>query len=87
MRADVRHKKDHRRADLIGADLRGAGPRIGGVIGADFRGADITESNILNQSHMDAAKGDAGTTLPPSLTRPMHWSSSANVGDGDRQGR
>lgn len=98
-RADVRHKKEHRGADLIGADLqgadlRGASPRgayligadlraadlrMADVIGADFRGADIrgadlTGSIFLIQSQLDAAKGDAGTRLPPPLTRPTHWS-------------
>jgi len=98
-RADVRHKKEHRGADLIGADLQGADLRgaslrgayligadlraadlrMADVIGADFRGADIrgadlTGSIFLIQSQLDAAKGDAGTRLPPPLTRPTHWS-------------
>jgi len=97
-RADVRHKKEHRGADLIGADLQGADLRgaslrgayligadlraadlrMADVIGADFRGADIrgadlTGSIFLIQSQLDAAKGDAGTRLPPPLTRPAHW--------------
>jgi len=97
-RADVRHKKEHRGADLIGADLQGADLRgaslrgayligadlraadlrMADVIGADFRGADIrgadlTGSIFLIQSQLDAAKGDAGTRLPPPLTRPTHW--------------
>lgn len=103
LRAKVRHKKDHRGADLIGADLhdaelrgaslrgahlvganlRGADLRTADVIGADFRGADIRgadlrESIFLIQSQLDAARGDAGTMLPPSLTRPTHWTSSAS---------
>jgi uncharacterized protein YjbI with pentapeptide repeats len=98
VRAGVRHRKDHRGADLIGADLRGAdlrGADLGGayligadlrgadfrladVMGADFRGADLggadlTGSVFLTQSQLDAAKGDAGTTLPARLTRPTHW--------------
>ncbi len=50
-------------ADLIGADLRGA----------NLSGADLTDSIFLIQSQLDAAKGDPGTKLPPSLVRPAHW--------------
>jgi uncharacterized protein YjbI with pentapeptide repeats len=67
-----------RGAYLIGADLRGADLRMADVIGADLRGADIrgadlTETLFLIQSQLDAAKGDAGTRLPPLLTHPAHW--------------
>jgi uncharacterized protein YjbI with pentapeptide repeats len=67
-----------RGAYLIGADLRGADLRGADVIGADFRGtdlrgADLTGSIFLTQSQLDAAKGDPGTRLPPSLTIPPHW--------------
>jgi uncharacterized protein YjbI with pentapeptide repeats len=67
-----------RGAYLIGADLRGADLRMADVIGADLRGADIrgadlTETLFLIQSQLDAAKGDAGTRLPPLLTYPAHW--------------
>ncbi|MER5646447.1 pentapeptide repeat-containing protein [Streptosporangium sp. NPDC002524] len=67
-----------RGAYLIGADLRGADLRTADLIGADLRGADLsgadlTGSIFLIQSQLDAAKGDARTTLPPSLTRPAHW--------------
>jgi pentapeptide repeat protein len=55
---------DLTRADLIGADLRDA----------DLRGADLTGALFLTQSQVDAARGDAGTVLPPSLIRPAHWS-------------
>jgi uncharacterized protein YjbI with pentapeptide repeats len=44
--------------------------------GADLSGADLTESIFLTQSQLDAAKGDADTKLPTSLTRPAHWSPS-----------
>jgi uncharacterized protein YjbI with pentapeptide repeats len=69
-----------RGAYLIGADLRGADLRSADLIGADLRGADISgadlgESIFLTQFQVNAAKGDAATTLPPSLTRPAHWSS------------
>lgn len=61
-------------ADFSGADLRGAD-----VIGADFRdtnicGADLSESLFLTQFQLNAAKGDANTKLPASLTPPPHWS-------------
>ena len=67
-----------RGAYLIGADLRGADLRLADLTGADVRdadlsGADLTESIFLTQSQLDAAKGDADTKLPPSLTRPPHW--------------
>jgi uncharacterized protein YjbI with pentapeptide repeats len=63
---------------LIGADLRGADLGLADVTGADFRGADLrgtnlTDSIFLIQSQLDAAKGDAATKLPLSLTRPTHW--------------
>ena len=71
-----------RGAYLIGADLRGADLRVADLIGADFRaadlrGADLTGSIFLTQSQLNAAKGDTDTKLPPSLTRPTHWSPSA----------
>jgi uncharacterized protein YjbI with pentapeptide repeats len=69
--ADLRHA-DLRLADLTGADLRGA----------DLRGADLTTSLFLTQAQLDAAEGDTGTGLPPSLTRPAHWPVS-----GGRRGR
>src|SRR5450759_3328858 len=71
-----------RGAYLIAADLSGADLRLADLIGADFRhadlsGADLTESIFLTQSQLDAAKGDADTKVPPSLTRPSHWSPSS----------
>ncbi|MGN9844550.1 pentapeptide repeat-containing protein [Nonomuraea sp. H19] len=67
-----------RGAYLIGADLRGADLRQADLIGADLRGADLsgadlTGSIFLTQAQLNAAKGDAGTRLPPALTRPSHW--------------
>ncbi|GIH77824.1 pentapeptide repeat-containing protein [Planobispora longispora] len=67
-----------RGAYLLGADLRGADLRTADLLGADLRGADLrgadlTESLFLIQSQLDAAKGDATTKLPPSLTHPAHW--------------
>jgi uncharacterized protein YjbI with pentapeptide repeats len=68
---------------LIGADLRGADLRTADFIGADLRGADLsgadlTGSIFLTQSQLDAAKGDADTRLPASLSRPTHWPPPAN---------
>jgi uncharacterized protein YjbI with pentapeptide repeats len=63
---------DLRRADLSLADLTGADLR-----GADIRGADLARSLFLTQAQLDAAMGDAGTRLPPSLARPAHWSPTA----------
>lgn len=67
-----------RGAYLIGADLRGADLRQADVIGADLRdadirGADLRDSLFLIQSQLDAAKGDATTKLPKSLSHPAHW--------------
>ncbi|WP_376774367.1 pentapeptide repeat-containing protein [Paenibacillus eucommiae] len=68
-----------RGAYLIAADLREADLRVADLIGADFRdadlrGADLTGSIFLTQAQLNAAKGDADTKLPPSLTHPTHWS-------------
>ncbi len=80
--------RDLRQADLRGASLRGAslvGADLGGadltaadLTGADLRGtdlsgADLTGSIFLTQSQLEAARGDAGTRLPPPLARPGHW--------------
>jgi uncharacterized protein YjbI with pentapeptide repeats len=62
-----------RRADLSLADLAGADLR-----GADVRGAGLATSLFLTQSQLDAAMGDIGTRLPPSLARPAHWSPPAS---------
>ncbi|CAK4815502.1 unnamed protein product [Aphanomyces euteiches] len=67
-----------RGAYLIAADLRGADLRSADLIGADFRdadlsGADLTNSLFLTQDQLNAAKGDAHTKLPHSLTIPTHW--------------
>jgi uncharacterized protein YjbI with pentapeptide repeats len=73
---------DLRRADVIGADVRGA----------DLSGADLTGCIFLTQSQLNAANGDADTTVPASLVRPPHWSSpaaeeTAPTGGGVRRGR
>jgi uncharacterized protein YjbI with pentapeptide repeats len=67
-----------RGASLVGADLRGADLRLADLTGADLRGADLggadlTGAIFLTQSQLDAARGDTGTRLPPSRTRPAHW--------------
>lgn len=67
-----------RGAYLIGADLRGADLRMADVIGVDLRGADLRGARLdgslfLTQFQVNAAKGDASTTLPESLLRPAHW--------------
>jgi hypothetical protein len=74
------HGANLRGAYLIAADLTGADLRLADLIGADLRdtdltGADLTGSIFLTQSQLNAAKGDSGTRLPSSLTRPAHWSS------------
>ncbi|WP_027093091.1 pentapeptide repeat-containing protein [Cohnella thermotolerans] len=74
-----------RGAYLIAADLRGADLRSADLIGADFRdadlsGADLTDCLFLSQAQLNAAKGDAGTRLPPTFERPAHWSASGKRG-------
>jgi len=69
-----------RGAYLIGADLKGADLRRADLIGADLRGADLSGADLtggifLTQSQLNAAKGDTATRLPPTLTRPRHWTS------------
>ncbi|MEU8709813.1 pentapeptide repeat-containing protein [Streptomyces sp. NPDC048565] len=68
-----------RGAYLIAADLRGADLRRAELIGADFRDADLSDADLtgalfLTQAQLNAAKGNAATKLPDSLTRPSHWS-------------
>ncbi|WP_133915592.1 pentapeptide repeat-containing protein [Streptomyces sp. NBC_00582] len=60
-------------ADLTGADLRGAD-----LIGADLRDTDLTDADLtdaifLTQPQLNAARGNAATRLPASVTRPVHW--------------
>ncbi|MDC0765442.1 pentapeptide repeat-containing protein [Streptomyces sp. HD] len=60
-------------ADLTGADLRGAD-----FIGADLRDTDLTDADLtdaffLTQPQLNAARGSAGTRLPGSVVRPVHW--------------
>ncbi|MBO4260752.1 pentapeptide repeat-containing protein [Streptomyces griseorubiginosus] len=60
-------------ADLTGADLRGAD-----LIGADLRDAELTDTDLtgaffLTQPQLNGARGSAGTRLPGSVTRPVHW--------------
>ena len=67
-----------RGACLIAADLSGADLRAVDLTGADLRdsnlsGADLSTSFFLTQSQLNSAKGDQATRLPPSLTRPAHW--------------
>ncbi|MFF8815459.1 pentapeptide repeat-containing protein [Streptomyces pactum] len=67
-----------RGALLIAADLTGADLRTADLIGADLRdarldGADLTGALFLTQAQLNAARGDAATRLPATLTRPAHW--------------
>ncbi|TDW22033.1 pentapeptide repeat-containing protein [Kribbella kalugense] len=75
--ADLRGT-DLRSAYLTGADLRQADLTTADLIGAelrdtDLRGAHLARSIFLTQMQLNAARGDATTTLPPRLTRPPHW--------------
>ncbi|MEU3520270.1 pentapeptide repeat-containing protein [Streptomyces sp. NPDC006654] len=71
-----------RGAYLIAADLTGADLRDTDLIGADLRDADLTDADLtgaffLTQPQADAARGSAGTRLPESVTRPVHWAAAA----------
>ncbi|MEU9592833.1 pentapeptide repeat-containing protein [Streptomyces sp. NPDC048193] len=75
--ADLRGA-DLRGAYLIAADLTGADLRGADLIGADLRDADLTDADLtgaffLTQPQLTAARGSAGTKLPGSLSRPVHW--------------
>ncbi|MCZ2839410.1 pentapeptide repeat-containing protein [Modestobacter sp. VKM Ac-2985] len=93
MGADLRgadlHGASLRGAYLIGADLRGADLRRTDLLGtdlraADLRSADLTGALFLTQPQLTAAGGDAGTSLPESLARPAHWSTSTTAARTDR---
>ena len=67
-----------RGAYLLGADLRGVDLDHTDLLGADLRGADLRGARLhrslfVVQPQLDAANGDAATTLPASLARPRHW--------------
>ena len=68
-----------RGAYLIGADLRGADLERADLLGADLRAADVRGARLAGaifatQPQLDAAHGDAATTVPASLDPPQHWS-------------
>jgi len=80
--ADLRGKDlrgaTFRGACLIGADLSEAKLRATDFTGADvrdadLRGADLSTALFVTQSQLEAARGDAATTVPASLRRPPHW--------------
>ncbi|WP_433538579.1 pentapeptide repeat-containing protein [Micromonospora sp. CA-249363] len=80
-RTDLR-RANLRGALLIGADLRGVDLALADVTGADLRGADLRGADLrttlfLHQAQLDAARGDARTALPATLTRPAHWTALA----------
>ncbi len=75
-----------RGAQLDGAELTGAlldravlrGARLVGadLTGAWLDGADLTGARSLTQEQLEAAHGDAATTLPEGLTPPESWPAS-----------
>jgi uncharacterized protein YjbI with pentapeptide repeats len=78
-RADLRGA-NLRGAQLLGADLRAADLRLADLTGADVRAADLRGADVggalfVTQAQLDAANGDAATTLPPGRSRPGHWPS------------
>lgn len=71
--------RDFSMALLLAADLTGCSLRETNLLGADLRDArlddaDLSQSLFLTQGQINAAGGNAGTRLPPALTRPISWS-------------
>ena len=69
---------DLRGAYLIAADLRGADLRRVDLLGADLRDADLrgtglSQALFVTQPQLNAAKGDARTSIAGSLSRPGWW--------------
>lgn len=69
---------DLRGARLIAADLSGVDLDRADLLGADLRdcnlrGASLRGSLFVAQPQVNAAYGDAATTLPEGLARPSHW--------------
>lgn len=67
--------RDHRRALLMAADLRGADLGQADLLGADLRdaqlqGADLSQVLFLTQPQLNAADGDETTRIPPRLQNP-----------------
>ena len=67
-----------RGAVLIGADLRGVALGAADLLGADLRGADLRGADLaaalfLTGPQLEAARGDATTTIPARLRRPAVW--------------
>jgi uncharacterized protein YjbI with pentapeptide repeats len=63
LRAEIRHqKKDHRGADLIGANLRGADLRGAYLIRADLSGADLRVADLIGADFRDADLSGADLT-------------------------
>ncbi len=60
-------------ADLTGADLRGADLTGADLRDTDLSDADLTDAIFLTQPQLNAARGNAATRLPASVTRPVHW--------------
>ena len=67
-----------RGAVLIGADLRGVDLGAADLLGADLRDADLrgaalADALFLTGPQLEAARGDAATTIPAGLRRPAVW--------------
>jgi Pentapeptide repeats (8 copies) len=74
---------DFRGAYLIGADLTNADLSRADMIGADLRGAELSGADLstclfLTQPQINAARGNAGTKLPDTMTRPSHWNTGSS---------
>lgn len=71
-------RADLRGSILVGADLRDAALHLADLLGADLRGADVRGAEMatalfLTRPQLEAARGDARTTIPAVHDRPGHW--------------
>lgn len=57
-------------SNWVGASLQGANLRGANLSGANFSGAEMDRARGLTQAQLNAACGDAATTLPGGLTIP-----------------
>jgi hypothetical protein len=63
--------------DLQGAILPGANLQGAWLVGTNMQGASLGDANlqdaIIDQTQLDATKGNDQTMLPYGITRPAHW--------------
>jgi uncharacterized protein YjbI with pentapeptide repeats len=70
--------RDFSMALMIAANLERCGLQGTNFLGADLRDTEIKNTDLsgslfLTQMQINAARGNAGTILPPGLDRPVNW--------------